>query len=121
MPHKISILARADVGRNAIDLLVTGCLTLPTVRILTAQIDKARELGPSEPILVDLTGVQHIDPAALEKLRAASRDIADDSETALHFALPTAASVSACPAATPVSRADAPASTSAADLRVRRH
>lgn len=90
-PHKISILVRADVGRGAIELLVTGCLTAPTARILSAQIARARDLQPFEPILVDLTGVQHLEPAALEELRAAEAALTADSAVPLRFALPEVA------------------------------
>lgn len=89
MAHKISILVRADVNRGSIELLMTGCLTTSTVRILAGQISKARELGPSEPILVDLTAAQHIDPEALESLREAAREMESDLGAPLRFALPT--------------------------------
>lgn len=97
MPHKISILVRADVGRNAVELLVTGCLTLPTSTVLAAQIFRAQQLQPSEPILVDLTGVQHLEPAALDQLRAAEVHL--PSAAPLRVALPT--TVPACPLAEP--------------------
>lgn len=89
MPHKISIMVRADVSRSSVELLVTGCLTADTVQILTAQICRARELGPSGPILVDLTAAQHIDPEAFEMLRDVARAASSDLETPLRFALPT--------------------------------
>lgn len=95
MPHKISLLVRADVGRGSIELLMTGCLTTFTVGILAAQISRARELGPSEPVLVDLTDAQHIEPEALEELWLAARNLERDGEVPLRFALPTAGPV--CP------------------------
>ena len=89
MPHKISILVRADVSHSSVELLVTGCLTASTVPILTAQISRARELGPSGPILVDLTAAQHIDSEAFETLRNVARAASSDLEAPLRFALPT--------------------------------
>lgn len=68
MPRKI-ILVQANVGRSAVDLLATACLPLPTVKILADQISRAQEPRPSEPILVNLADVQHLDTAALEQLR----------------------------------------------------
>lgn len=70
MPHRISILVRADVGRDAIEIFVTGCLTEQTRSTLASQIAKARNLDPSAPILVDLTDAQHIEHSALERLRS---------------------------------------------------
>lgn len=70
MPHKISILVRADVGRDAIELFVSGCLTGDSISALAAQIVKARVIDPSAPILVDLTAARHIEPDALEQLRS---------------------------------------------------
>ena len=95
MPHKISLLVRADVGRGSIELLMTGCLTTFTVGIFVAQISRALELGPSEPVLVDLIDAQHIDPEALETLRDAARALESGPAPPLRFALP--ASEPTCP------------------------
>lgn len=92
MAHKISILVRADVSRNAIDLLVTGCLTDATSRILATQIIKARELGPVEPMLIDLTEMRYIDSDALEELQAGLADKEDRPGAPVRFALPTTTS-----------------------------
>ncbi|WP_114855368.1 STAS domain-containing protein [Brachybacterium sp. YJGR34] len=70
MTHKISVLVKADVGRDTIDLYVSGCLNSETANVLAAQISRARALDPAAPILVDLTGTQHVDPTALAQLRA---------------------------------------------------
>lgn len=69
MSHKISILVRADVGRDTIDLVVSGCLNPDTGDVLAQQIARARALDPAAPISVDLTALEHIDPLALATLR----------------------------------------------------
>lgn len=96
MPHKISALVRADVGRGSVELLMTGCLTASTVQVLIAQISRALELGPSEPVLVDLTDAQHIDSEALETLRDAARTLESGSAPPLWFALPTSEPTCPC-------------------------
>jgi len=70
MSHKISILIRADVGRDAIEIYISGCLTEDTRHVLAPQIVKAGTLDPSAPILVDLTQAQHVDSTALDLLRS---------------------------------------------------
>ena len=59
MPHKISILVRADVGRNAIDLLVTGSRGYgPMRRVLLGSVSS--ELMRSAPCPVCGSPVQRI-------------------------------------------------------------
>lgn len=67
--HKISILVRADIGRDTIDLIVTGCLNPWTVDLLARQVARARRIDPAAPVVVDLRDARHIDPSALELLR----------------------------------------------------
>ena len=91
MPHRISILVRADVGRDAIELFVTGCLTEQTRGPLASQITKARNLDPSAPILIDFTDAQHVEPSALERLRSvvdAQQEVDGHRPAALRFVLP---------------------------------
>lgn len=70
MPHKISLLIRADIDLDAIELIATGCLTEQTAPVLLEQIARARMLDPESPIRVDLTGARHIDPSAAARVRA---------------------------------------------------
>src|SRR5699024_9797800 len=42
MPHKISLLIRADIDLDAIELIATGCLTEQTAPVLLEQIARAR-------------------------------------------------------------------------------
>ena len=75
MTHKISLLIRADIDLDAIELVVTGCLTEQSVTALLEQIARARMLDPASPIRVDLTGAQHIEPRAVDVLHEhAARD-----------------------------------------------
>lgn len=69
MTHKISILVRADMKSQSIDLVVTGCLNSDTAEALHRQITRARGLAPATPVLVDLSGTRHVDPLALSTLR----------------------------------------------------
>lgn len=69
MTHKISVLVKADVGRDAIELYVSGCLNVETAKVLAAQIERARAFDPSAPIRLDLNDTRHLDPKALRQLR----------------------------------------------------
>src|SRR5699024_4655826 len=75
MTHKISLLIRADIDLDAIELVVTGCLTEQAGTALLAQVARARMLDPASPLRVDLTGAQHIEPRAVDVLHEhAARD-----------------------------------------------
>ncbi|PWH06426.1 hypothetical protein DEO23_05495 [Brachybacterium endophyticum] len=69
MTDEISVLIRADVGRETIDVLVRGRLTEQTRQTLATQILKARTLDPASAILVDLTAAESIDAQPLTWLR----------------------------------------------------
>lgn len=97
MPHKISILVRADVGRDAIELLVTGCLTEDTAGILATQLSKARDLDPSAPILLDLTDARHIESGALASLRSLAEVREVGGRLVAPLQLLTPATVPQCP------------------------
>ncbi|PWH05579.1 hypothetical protein DEO23_13580 [Brachybacterium endophyticum] len=62
MPHKISILVRADVDSAAVTILVTGCLTGATREVLASQIERACLLDSASPLVVDARDAQHDDP-----------------------------------------------------------
>lgn len=70
MNHKISLLVRADLDLDAIDLVATGCLTEQTVQVLLEHIARARMLDPASPVRVDLTAAGHLDPAVVSQLEA---------------------------------------------------
>lgn len=67
--HKISILVRADIGRDTIDLIISGCLNAQTVDPLAVQVSRARQVDPAAPVIVDLRSAQHVDPDALAMVR----------------------------------------------------
>lgn len=70
MPGKISVLVKADVGKDAIELSVTGSLNSDTAPLLAKHIQRARTFDPGAPVRVDLTRAAEIDPRALGRLRA---------------------------------------------------
>ncbi|GAA1728469.1 hypothetical protein [Brachybacterium phenoliresistens] len=65
MPHEISLSVRADVGRDAIEIAVTGCLTRDTCAFLADEIEKAFARDPEALVLVDVDGALHLEPAAV--------------------------------------------------------
>lgn len=69
MTREISVLIRADVARETIDVLVRGRLTEETRPVLATQITKARRLDPASAILVDLTATDEIEARSLSLLR----------------------------------------------------
>lgn len=106
MTHKISLLIRADIDLDAIELVVTGCLTEQSVTALLEQIARARMLDPASPIRVDLTGAQHIEPRAVDVLHEhAARDPLTHRR-ALRVDLPE--ELPACPLESPVLPATSP-------------
>lgn len=90
MNHKISILIRADVGRDTIDLVVSGCLNEETGTALAAQISKARSLDPAAPVIVDLSDARHVNPVVLGQLRRTigAANTADGNLAAVKFLVP---------------------------------
>ena len=102
--HKISILVRADIGRDTIDLIISGCLNTQTVDPLAVQVARARQVDPAAPVVVDLRSAQHVDPDALKLLRsmadAAKIQGFDGRLASVEFRLP--ATLEACsPAESP--------------------
>lgn len=71
MTHKISILVRADIGHDTIDLIVSGCLNQATADTLALHVARARTCDPAAPVVVDLADAHHVDLKALERLRTA--------------------------------------------------
>lgn len=55
LTHKTSLLVRADSGREAIDLLVTGCVTEEPSIALASQIAIARQVEPTADSLLQVT------------------------------------------------------------------
>lgn len=98
MTHRISILIRADVGRDTIELIVSGCLNKETSTALATQIAKAQSLDPAAPVVVDLSNVRHIDPAVLEQLRdtAEAAQVADGNLPGTRFITPEMAASCSC-------------------------
>lgn len=70
MPHKISVLVRADVARESITLEVSGHLSLQTMPILERHVRRARTLDPAAPVRVDLASTDPIDPVVHSALSA---------------------------------------------------
>jgi len=71
MKHTMSVLVQVDLDGTYIRILVTGCLTEANQHVLHPVITRTRTLTPAVHVEVDLTSLQHLQPAAVTLLRAA--------------------------------------------------
>lgn len=90
MKHTISLLIRADLDLEAIELIATGCLTEQTLPVLLEHVARARMLDPASPIRVDLTEARHLEAAIVAQLeeRMAAPDPFSDGYLPVSLDLP---------------------------------
>lgn len=72
MPHEISLSVHADVGCDAIEIVVSGCLTRNTCAFLADEIERAVARDPEALVLVDVDGAAHLEVAALRHVLEAA-------------------------------------------------
>lgn len=69
MEHKLRVLVRLDIDRNAAVLAVNGCLTSDSYSALLPVIRRTSALINGLNVVIDLRNATHIDGAAAEALR----------------------------------------------------
>ncbi len=89
MTHKLCVTVQVDLDGRTLRVLATGCLTAASQRALHPLIRRARTLTPGIHVTVDCTGTHHVEPTAVELLRAATdHDQAAETLRPVEFLFP---------------------------------